>query len=73
MNTHVLRWVSIALFLVVALIGFLREPIIAVPQFPCRPTPNLCQPYTQPPLYQPVTCPNADRKESARGEQHEGE
>ena len=73
MKTHLLRWVSIALFLFVAVIGFLRKPIAAAPQFPCRPTPNLCQPDTQPPPCQPITCPNADRKESARGEQHEGE
>ena len=29
---------------------------------PCRPTSNLCQPETQPPLCQPITCPNADRR-----------
>ena len=59
MNTHLLRWVPIALFLVVALIGFSRKPITAAPQFPCYPTPDLCQPDTQPPPCE-YLCPDAD-------------
>ena len=61
MKTHLLRWVSIALFSVVAILS-VRQHIRDAAQTPCRPTPNLCQPDTQPPLYQPITCPDADRR-----------
>ena len=62
MKIRLLRWVPIALFLVVALIGFLRKPITTASQFPCRPIPEICHPEIQPPRCQPITCPDADRR-----------
>ena len=65
MKTHLLRWVPIALFLPVATISIALRLTRAARE-PCRPNPEICQPRIQPPPCQPITCPNADRRESAR-------
>ena len=65
MKTRLLRWVPIALFLFVALIGFLRKPITPASQFPCRPIPEICHPETQPPLCESI-CPDTDNTNTHR-------
>ncbi|MDE0467168.1 MAG: hypothetical protein OYL97_08925 [Candidatus Poribacteria bacterium] len=59
MKTHLLRWGPIALFFVVATLSVALHLTRAAHE-PCRPTPEI-----QPPPCQPLTCPDADRRESA--------
>ena len=61
MKTHLLRWVPIALFLVVATISVALHLTRAAHE-PCCSTPDLCQPYKQTPPCQPITCSDADRR-----------
>ena len=64
MKTHLLRWIPpIALFLFVATISVALHLTRAVHE-PCRPNPEICQPRTQPLPCQPITCPEADRRET---------
>ena len=61
MRKHVLRWIPIALFLLMATLSFARHLKNAT-QTPCRPSPEICQPSQQPPPCQPLTCPDADTR-----------
>ena len=63
MKTRLLRWVPIALFFLVATLSVALHLTRAVSE-PCRPTPEVCIPETQPPPCQPLTCPDADRRET---------
>ena len=58
MKTRLLRWVPIALFFVVATFSIALHLTRAAHE-PCRSFPE-----TQPPLCQPLTCPDADRRET---------
>ena len=54
------HWLLIALFLLLATLGYTVRAKDAL-QSPCRPSlPQLCHPDTQPPLCQPFICPDAD-------------
>ena len=54
------HWLLIALFLFLATLGYTVRAKDAL-QPPCRPSlPQLCHPDTQPPLCQPLICPDAD-------------
>ena len=61
MKTYLLRWVPIALFFIVATLSFALRLTRAAHE-PCRPTPEICQPYTQPPPCQPILCPEVDTR-----------
>lgn len=72
MKTHLLGWVPIVLFFVVAILSFALH-LTRTEYQPCRPTPKICHPRKQPRLCQPFICPDMDRRKSAHGEQNEGE
>ena len=61
MKTRLLRWVPIALFFVVATLSVALHLTRAAHE-PCRPTPEICRPETQPPPCQPFICPDTDRR-----------
>ncbi len=63
MKTRLLRWVPIALFFVVATFSIALHLTRAAHE-PCRSFPEFCIPETQPRLCQPLTCPDADRRET---------
>ncbi len=54
MKTRLLRWVPIALFLFVATLSVALHLTRAAHE-PCRPPPDLYQPYKQTPPCQPLT------------------
>ena len=58
MRKHVLRWIAIALFLLMATLSFARHLKNAM-QPPCRRSPEICQPKQETPPCQPFTCPDA--------------
>ena len=60
MRKHVLRWIPIALFLLMATISFARH-LKNTTQTPCRLFPNVCQPNPQTPPCEYI-CPDADAR-----------
>lgn len=61
MRVHVLRWIPVVLFLLLAMFGYAVRAKNAA-QTPCRPSPEICQPQQEPPPCQPILCPDADRQ-----------
>ena len=61
MQERILRWVPIALFLLMATLSFARHLKNAA-QTPCRRSLEICQPKQEPPPCQPLTCPDADTR-----------
>ncbi|MCY3549914.1 MAG: hypothetical protein OXH39_05585 [Candidatus Poribacteria bacterium] len=55
------RWIPIVILLLVATLSFAQHFKDAT-QTPCRPTPEICHPRTQPPPCQPFICPDTDRR-----------
>ena len=65
MKTPVWQWYLLASLLLLASVAFTLHAKQTL-QTPCRPFPEVCQPHTQPPLCQPMLCPDADMREHAR-------
>ena len=61
MRKHVLRWIPIALFLLMATISFARH-LKSAAETPCHRSPEICQPAQQLPPCQLLTCPDADTR-----------
>ena len=59
MKTHLLRWVPIALFFVVATLNVALHLTRAAYES-CHPIPEICHPEIQPPPCQPITYPDAE-------------
>jgi len=60
MRERVLRWLPIALFLLLAMLGYAVRAKNAA-QTPCRPNSEICQPKPITPPCPLITCPDADR------------
>ena len=60
MRAHILRWIPVVLFLLMAMLGYAVRAKNAT-QLPCRPNPEICQPKPIPPCLL-ITCPDADRR-----------
>ena len=58
MQERVLRWIAIALFLLMATLSFALHLKDAT-QAPCRRSPEICQSKQGTPPCQPFTCPDA--------------
>ena len=59
MRKHVLRWIPIALFLLMATLSFARHLKNAM-QTPCRRSSEICHPHTSPPCE--YICPDVDTR-----------